>query len=109
QRDLRAIDDLVPRRPRRKRDVVSGVQRMLLFSQPQGAFALEDEDRLVVGEMEMERKRLLTRLQLEPAHAQALSACGGAEPLPAKSEAALLHDLIVALHQRGLVHAFFPS
>src|SRR5438094_913702 len=82
---------------------------MLLLAQPQSAFALEDEHGLVVREMEMERKCLLARLQLEPARADARSTGGCAEPLSPEGEAALLHDLVVALHQRGLVHAFFPS
>src|SRR5204862_928098 len=82
---------------------------MLLLAQPQSAFALEDEHGLVVREMEMERKCLLARLQLEPARADALSTGGCAEPLSPEGEAALLHDLVVALHQRGLVYAFFPS
>src|SRR5437762_2187003 len=82
---------------------------MLLLAQPQSAFALEDEHGLVVREMEMERKCLLAPPHLEPARADALSTGGCAEPLSPEGEATLFQDLIVALHQRGLVHAFFPS
>src|SRR2546428_5903487 len=109
QRRLGAIDDLVPRRPRVEGDVIPRAQLVLLVTQPQHAFALEDEDALVVREMEMEGKRLLSRLQLEPAHPEPLPASCRPQPFAAEREAALLHDLIVALQQRSPAHAFFPS
>src|SRR3989449_11598891 len=93
----------------RKRHVVSRAQRMLLLSQPQDTLSLEDEHRLGVGEVEMHGERLLPRRELEPAQADAFSAGRCRQPLAAEGESAVLLRLLLALHQRGLVHGFFPS
>src|SRR5207253_303240 len=109
QRRLRAVEDLVPGRSRVERHVVARAQPVLLVAQPEDALSLQDEDRLLVGQMVVEREGLLPRLQLEPAHAQALAARGGPEALSPEREVSLLQRLIVALQEGRLVHAFFPS
>src|SRR2546428_11624102 len=77
--------------------------------QPQDTLSLEDEHRLGVGEVEMHGERFLPGGDLDPARADAFSAVRCRQPLAAEGESAVLLRLLLTLHQRGLVHGFFPS
>src|SRR5260221_12398954 len=104
-----AVEDLMAGRAGRNRHVVPRAQAYLLVGQPQHAFALEHEEALFVGEVEVEGKGLLAGLDFEPAHAQLPPPGRHAQPLAEEAEVAVIDLRFLALPDGDLAHAFFPN